>query len=473
MNDTAPSSRQVGPTERWDSARGRLAEWVQRRREGGDRREDFDFATEVEAALHQGPRPFAHILLFTVAGLFVAFVIWASFAEIDEVTRGQGRVIPSQQMQVVQSLEGGIVAETLVHEGDRVQQGQVLLRIDATNFASRVGELTSQHQQLTGQIARLRTEVAGDDDIAFPQDLVDHAPQVANAERSLFTARRNQLQSQLTILRQQAEQREQELSQLRATEVQQTGSLALARQELGVYAGLSRGIVPQTEVLRARRQVNDLEGQLQTTRAAIPRAESAIREAHQRIEDQYLQFRSEAQAELNQRTAELAVIEETLRAARDRVARTDVRSPVNGVINRVHVTTVGQVVQPGGNLVEIVPIEDSLLIEARIRPSDVAFLHPGQEATVKITAYDFSIYGGLHGVLERISPDTITDQETGESFYRITVRTEQTHLGTDDHPLPIIPGMVASVDILTGHRTILQYLLKPLLRARSEALRER
>ena len=212
---------------------------------------------------------------------------------------------------------------------------------------------------------------------------------------------------------------------------------------------------------------------MENIRSSIPRALSAIVEAEQRLEEAGLRFRSEARAELSSIRAELSVIEESLRGAEDRVVRTDVRSPVAGIVNTVHITTVGGVVQPGAPLIEIVPIEDTLLVEARIRPSDVAFLHPGQTATVKITAYDFSIYGGLEGTIERISADTTTDEQTGESFYRVIVRTDRNYLGDEANPLPIIPGMVTSVDILTGEKTVLEYLLKPLIKARTEALRER
>ncbi len=443
------------------------------RRRRPRRRADFDYAGDVEAALYQGPRLATHLLLLAIAALFGSGIAWASWATVEEVTRGSGRVIPSRQIQVVQTLEPGIVEEILVAEGELVELGQVLVRIDDTGFSSELGELHAQRAALRAAIARLTAEVTGEAEIDFPADLEEESLEVIVDERSLFEARRRELDSQLAILRQQAEQREQELEELRGTAEQQEGSLALARQELGVYSGLSAGVVPQVEILRLRREVNDLEGALEGTRRAIPRVESSIREAYERIEDQYLGFRAEAQREMNQRRAELAVITQSLRAAQDRVTRADIRSPVNGIVNRLNVNTVGGVVHPGMTIVEIVPLEDSLLVEAQIRPSDVAFLRPGMAATVKITAYDYAIYGGLQGAVERISADTITDEETGESFYRVIVRTDETHLGTAANPLPIIPGMIASVDILTGEKTVLDYLLKPLVRARSEALRER
>ena len=439
----------------------------------GAGRDDFDFAGELDAALHQGPRRITHLLLAVILLLFVTAGAWASWATVDEITRGDGRVIPSRQMQVVQTLDPGIVEEILIGAGDLVEPDQVLLRIDDTGFASEMGELDAQRRALLGQIARMQSELNGDEAPVFPDGLAEEAPQVIADERELFFARREELENQLNILRQQAEQREQELGELRAAEDQFATGLSLAHQELAVYNSLTPGVVPRVEILQVRQRVNELNGQLEQTRVAVNRAEAAIREAHQRIEDQFLQFRAEARRELNARRAELAVIDERLRGATDRVVRTDVRSPVAGIVNRVNVTTVGGVVQPGEDLIEIVPIEDSLLVEARIRPADVAFLRPGLPAVVKITAYDFAVYGGLDGEVERISADTIVDEETGESFYQIAVRTQDAVLGNGEEDLPIIPGMVASVDILTGERTILEYLLNPLQRGLSEALTER
>ena len=433
---------------------------------------DYEFASDVDEALHRGARLSTHLLLFAIIGLFAAAIAWASWASIEEVTRGDGRVIPSSQMQIVQSPDPGIVEEILVRQGDRVETGQVLVRIDDTSFSSTLGELTAQQISLRAQIARMRAEVAGDDAIAFGEDLLRDYADVAENERVLFTTRRDQLNSQLSNLRSQADQAEQSLAGLEAHENQLETSLSIARQELGIRLPLGN-IVPQVEILRLRREVNDLEGQLAVTQSEILSAEAAVREAYGAIEESFLRFRSETLGTLNERLSQLAVIEETLRAAEDRVGRTDIRAPVDGIVNRVHVTTLGAVVQPGTDIVDIVPIEDSLLVEARLRPSDVAFVRTELPATVKITAYDFAVYGGLDGAVEWISADTIQDEETGESFYRIHIRTDQNHLGTDAEPLPIMPGMVASVDILTGEKTILEYLLNPINRARSEALRER
>ncbi len=437
-------------------------------------REDFDYASEVQKALHQGSRRTTHIFLFTVIAMFGAALFWADRALVDEVTRGDGRVIPSSQMQVIQTLDNGILKEILVREGEIVESGQILLRIDDTNFASRAGELQAQRRSLLAQIARLEAEVSGATEIDFPPELIDDYPEVAASEFALFLARQEGLRSQTAILQQQLQQRQQEAEELRVAESQIASSLDLAQQELAIYEPLAlTGVVAEVEVLRLRREVNDLDGRLQATRLALPRVESSIQEARDRLREGTLAFRSAAQADLNQRRSELSVIDQTLLAAQDRVSRTDIRSPVHGIVNSLSLTTIGGVVQAGSELMQIVPLDDTLLVEARIRPGDVAFLSPGLPAPVKITAYDFSIYGGLRGTVERISANTLADPDGDEAYYEIIVRTDRNFLGTAEAPLAIIPGMVASVDILTGEKSILDYLLKPLTKARDEALRER
>lgn len=434
--------------------------------------QDVDFASDVSAAKLQGPSPRSRILLICVLLFFVAAFIWAKTATIDEVTRGEGRVIPSSQVQVVQNLEGGILKEILIREGAMVKQGQILLRIDDTGFAASYGELNARYHTLQGQIARLSAEAEARP-LEFPPELVAEARQVTVSERQLFNARSAELRSQLSILRDQSSQRKQELDELKGKIEQVGASLELVREEFRMTEPLAKkGVVPKIDVLRLRRQISDLEGEIAGTRLAIPRAKSAMREANRRIEEKFLSFRSEARRELNAARADYAQVEQSILAAKDRVARTDIRSPVKGVVKQLKIRTIGGVVKPGMDLMEIVPLDDTMLVEVQIPPADVAFLKPGQEATVKLTAYDFSIYGGLPATLERISADTIVNDE-GDSFYRIIVRTKKNHLVHGKEVLPIIPGMVASVDTLTGQKTILDYLLKPILKTRERALRER
>ncbi len=436
------------------------------------RREDAEFALGRDGAELLWPRGFAHLLLLVVAVFVVMFFAWASWATLDEVTRGEGRVIPSSQVQVVQNLEGGIVSAILVREGEVVERGQVLLRIDNVRAASDLREHRKRYLALLGALARLRAEVA-DTDLTFAPEVLADAGEVARAEGALFDARQQALASELAILRMQALQREQELAELQRRLAQLEGSHELALEELKITEPLAaKRIVPQVDLLRLKREVNDLAGELETTRLGIERVKSAADEADRRIEDKALSFRAEAQRELTVVRAEADALEEQIAADADRVQRTDVRSPVRGTIKQLFVNTVGGVIQPGEDLVEIVPLEDTLLVEAKVRPADIAFLRPGQPATVKVTAYDFSIYGGLDAVVEGISADTITDEE-GERFYRIRVRTTEGTLDKAGEPLPIIPGMTTEVDILTGEKTVLDYLLKPILRAQHRALRER
>jgi membrane fusion protein, adhesin transport system len=435
-------------------------------------RDDAPFMSDVDAIEHQGPRLFAHLLLLSVALFFVVFVAWASWAALEEVTRGEGRVIPSRQIQVVQNLEGGILAELRAREGEIVEVGQVLLRIDNVRAASDYREQKGRYLALLATLARLRAEI-DEAAVAFPPEVLAEARDQAESEIELFNARQAQLDSELEILRRQAEQREQELAELRSADAQLERSWRLAAEELRITEPLAQQrVVPRIQLLQLQRQVNDLRGELDQTRLKIPRVESALREANKRIEESVLRFRSEALRELSALQAELAGLREVVGAGEDRVLRTDVRSPVRGTVNKIVVQTLGGVIQPGQDLVEIVPLEDTLLVEARVRPADIAFLRPDQQAMVKITAYDFAIYGGLEGQVESISADTIAD-ERGESFYRVRIRTDRNHLGREDDPLHIIPGMTAQVDILTGEKTVLDYLLKPILRARDHALRER
>jgi adhesin transport system membrane fusion protein len=443
------------------------------RRAGGRRRRaDADFVIGRAAADLHAPRGFAHALLVAIVAFFVAFFAWAGWARLDEVTRGDGKVIPSSQVQVVQNLEGGIVADLLVREGDIVEHDQVLVRIDDVRAASDLRETRTRHLALLGALGRLRAEVEGTE-VAFAPEVLAEAPDVAHNERALYNARHEALESELEVLRSQASQREQELTELATRLGQLERSHALAVEELEITEPLaSSRVVSKVQLLRLQREVNDLEGELEATRLAAPRVEAAVREAKRRIEERYLDFRAEAQRELNAVQAEAAALREVLTAEADKVSRTEVRSPVRGTVKQLFVNTVGGVLQPGEPLIEIVPLEDNLLVEARVRPADIAFLHPGQPAMVKVTAYDFAIYGGLEGVVEDISADTITD-ERGESFYRVRVRTDDNALHKADEPLPIIPGMTTQVDILTGEKTVLDYLLKPVLRAWNRALRER
>ncbi|EZH83787.1 hemolysin secretion protein D [Ectopseudomonas composti] len=427
---------------------------------------------EVDKALVEDAPRVVRLTIWTLLGFVIFLGFWAHFAEIDEVTRGEGKAIPSSKLQKVQNLEGGIISELFIHEGQVVEIGSPLLRLDPTRFQSNVGETEADRTAMQLRVERLSAEV-DDRPLMIPEELRTLAPEQAASEEALFLSRRQQLNDELGGLEQQMVQRRQELQEFISKQAQFRNSLQLLRQEISISEPLvAEGAISRVEVLRLRRAEVETRGQLDATSLAIPRAESAIKEAENKIAEARSRFRSEALGQLNEARTELKKANATGKALEDRVKRTLVTSPVRGIVKQLLVNTIGGVIQPGSDLVEIVPLDDTLLVEARIRPQDIAFLHPGQKAMVKFTAYDFTIYGGLEADLEQIGADTVTDED-GNSFYLIKLRTRQSHLGSEENPLLIIPGMVASVDIMTGKKSILSYLLKPIIRARAEALRER
>jgi len=413
-------------------------------------RSDFAFANDVRAAAALRTPRTSRMLLVTFLAMLAAFLTWAHFAILDEVKRGNGRVVPSRQIQVVQTLEGGIVGDILVQEGAIVQQGQSLMRIDDTKFASEFGEIRERRAAMAARVARLDAEARGRDTVAFPDQLDQVVPAAVATENSVFKMRSQKLAQDVDVLNQQV--------------TRLTGTLKLLDRELVLTRKLyEQKIVPEIEMLRLDRQAAEMKGQLA--------------EAQSKMTNTVTSFRSQADEDLAKSKGDLAVLDENIKSAQDRVRRTDLKAPVYGIVNKLNVTTVGAVVQPGANVMDIVPLDDSLLVESRIRPQDIAFIRPNQDAVVKLSAYDSSVYGSLKGKVERISADTIVDEkaeksERQETFYRVMVRTDKNHLGTSAKPLPIIPGMVTTVEILTGEKSVLDYLLKPARTLRDDALRE-
>ncbi len=436
--------------------------------------EDFVNDTRAARGRRGGGGASATWLLFVLMAGLAGFVAWAATHEIEEVTRGTGRVVPSSDVQVVQSPEGGIVSEIAVRAGEVVEQGAVLLRIDDTEAEAGRGELEERQAALLAEAARRRAEAEMADDIAFPDGLGARAPGPVAAERAVFLSRRAQLDSEIRVLQDQRAQRAAERAELDATVEKLERVLAPLTEEVALTADLAqRGAVPEIELLRLRSRTAELQGDLTVARARRATLDASIRETESRIAAARSSYRLTAQERLARIQVELAVVQESLRAAGARVTRTALRAPVRGTVNRVHVSTRGAVVQPGAALVEIVPADDRLLVEADIRPEDVAFLRVGDPASVKITAYDYLVYGALPGEVIRIGADTVTNAE-GAAFFQIEVRTETAELGgPGGEALPIGPGMVAQVDIQGGRRTVLDYLLRPIRRAGAEALRER
>ncbi|WP_016967918.1 HlyD family type I secretion periplasmic adaptor subunit [Pseudomonas protegens] len=428
---------------------------------------------EVNKALIEDAPRVIRLTIWGIIAFFLFLVLWANFAVIDEVTKGEGKAIPSSKVQKIQNLEGGIVSELYVKEGQVVEAGAPLIRLDDTRFQSNVGETETVRLSMLLRVERLSAEV-DERELNFPADAVKEAPGQAASEKSLYQSRRQQLHDEIGGLQEQLIQKQQELREFTSKQAQYRQQLGLQRQEIAMSEPLvAQGAVSPVEVLRLKRAEVETRGQLDATTLAIPRAESAIKEVQRKIDETRGKFRSEALTQLNEARTELNKASATGKALEDRVSRTLVTSPVRGIVKQLMVNTIGGVIQPGSDMVEIVPLDDTLLVEAKIRPQDIAFLHPGQEAVVKFSAYDYTIYGGLKARLEQIGADTITDEDKKTTYYMIKLRTDRSHLGTDEKPLLIIPGMVASVDIITGKKSILSYLLKPIIRARAEALHER
>jgi len=401
--------------------------------------------------------------------IVLLLVVWAGLAHVDEVTRGDGRVIPSRQLQVVQSLDGGVVSEILVREGEVVEQNQLLLKIDETRATSGVRESAAQGFALRARQARLQALAEGS---AFRPPVTNDVEEkrILLGELQLFEAKRTELATMLSINNQQLRQREQELSEMRSRKASAERALDLGQQELAKTRPLlATGAVSEVDILRLEREVSRSRGESEQASAQIMRVQAAIGEAQRKIQETEIAFRNDARKELAEVVGKLNALNEGAVALTDKVTKSQVKSPVRGRVQRLLANTVGGVISPGKDIVEIVPLDDQLVLEARMAPKDIAFIRPGQAATVKFTAYDFSIYGGLDAKVENISPDTIVD-EKGNAFYLVRVRTARANFS---EKLPIIPGMTAEVDVLTGQKTVLSYLLKPVLKAKAYALRER
>lgn len=435
----------------------------------GPRRESADWAGDADwAQLEQEPLR-ARALLRVAFVLVFLLLVWAAIAEVDEVTRGEGKVVPTSQVQVIQSVDGGVVEEILVREGQVVEAGQLLLRVDQTRFQSNLGESRASQLALQAKAIRLQALTRGS---AFspPAELEREAPDLVAHEHRLYESKRDEIAAQVSMARNQLSQRQQELNEVRARKVQAQRGMELLQKELNATRPLVRtGAVSEVEILRLERDLARLRGERDQADAQISRVQAAISEAQRKIDEVQLSARNQMSAELSETMSRLSALSEGGRALADKVAKAEIRSPLRGTVKRLLVNTVGGVVQPGKELLEIVPLDEALMLEAQIAPRDIAFLRPGLDATVKFTAYDFAIYGGLEAVVENIGADSVVDQK-GNAFYVVRLRTRQASLGDN---LPIIPGMVAQVDIMTGKKSVLSYLLKPILRAKANALSER
>ncbi|RWI08650.1 HlyD family type I secretion periplasmic adaptor subunit [Mesorhizobium sp.] len=422
------------------------------------------------------PPLFASASIFIIGALFVVFVAWASFAEVDEIARGDGKVIPASKTQIIQASEAGVVQEIAVKIGQVVRKNDLIIRLDNTLNTSSLGEQQAKSRALEVRIARLKYEQSGNLAGPFPcpADIQSVAPQICDNEQKLLIARRENFDNKLSVLKSRLDQREKELDEAVANSERLTRNLAVSDEEAKLVGSMvKKGLMARTEQIRVEREQTELNGQLNLAGETVKKIRSTITEAQLQVEELGLQLQQEALDELTQALAELSVVDETIRGATDKVARTDIRSPVDGIVNTLELNTVGAFVQPGSVVAGIVPTSETLLVEARVSPRDVAFIRPDQEALIKVTAYDFSIFGGIEGKVSNITADSLVDEKTGEPFYQVRVATDKSTLERDGKAYSIIPGMICSVDIKTGRKTILSYLLKPINKARQEAMSER
>ncbi|SCW85164.1 membrane fusion protein, adhesin transport system [Sphingobium faniae] len=413
------------------------------------------------------------VILYSGGGMIV-FLLWAGLAPVDEVTHGQGRVIPSSKAQVIQSAEPTTIEEILVRSGQKVGKGQLLVRLDDAMLASELGQIQAETRSLTARADRLASEGTGAAATSCNPGADGRVSSECQQEQALAQVRESALRSRQTGLSAQVEQRRREMGEAQATIDSLTGSVQLSRKRVEMLEPLAaKSIVPQTELLDARRELVDAQGRLAAARQQASRAAAAIQEAQAQLAEANYQFRQDALNERSQLEAKIAVNSESLRGARGRAQRAEIRSPVDGVVNDVQVTTIGGFVNAGQKIMQIVPVGEKLLVEARVKPNDIAFIKTGDRAVVKVTAYDFSIYGGLSGTVQQVSADSVYDEATREAYFTVVVETDRAYLGSGKHRLPITPGMVCDVEILTGRKSVLAYLLKPVMKARDEALRER
>jgi adhesin transport system membrane fusion protein len=430
-------------------------------------------ASQIGAA-NLRERRLPHVLLTGIALFFTLALTWAALFEIEEVARGDGRVITKSQVQTVTNLEGGIIAQVMVREGDVVKKDQPLIRIDPTRFIAAYREGEQGSLVLKAKIARLRAE-ANQKVLAMPVDVQKGNPTAAQQEPALYRARQAELASKKQVLSEQLAQRENELSELQTRAERLAEQVALIEREYKVTAPLvAQGAVSEVELLRLEREQTRTRSDLEQARLSIPRVQAAIAEARSRLADAENAFRSQASSELAQAQSELSKVKEQMPALEDRATRTLVRAPMHGIVKTIPNKTIGGVVQPGSPMVEMVPVEETLLIETRLRPSDIAFVYAGQRALVKVTAYDYGIFGGLEGKIEYVSADSIVPPpQQGEPYYVAHIRTASNSIDYFGKKLGISPGMLASVDIITGKRSVLYYITKPINRARERALTER
>ncbi|MGL4634881.1 MAG: HlyD family type I secretion periplasmic adaptor subunit [Beijerinckiaceae bacterium] len=407
-----------------------------------------------------------------LTGLVAAFCGWAAMAKVEEVTRGEGKIIPASRIQIVQNLEGGIVRQISTKEGAVVNAGDVIINIDTTGAGSSFEERREKLIGLRAVVARLSAQAEGTA-LAMPDDILTDRPKLAHEQQELYTNRIREIEAALAGFDLQASQRRQEIVEVKAKIQNLTKSVQIAKDEIDLTRPLvQRGAAARIELIRLEARLNETSGALEAATLAVPRVEQALAEVITKRREKELNEKAEVRQQLAEARVQTSALEQSIKGDADRVERADVRAPVTGLVKTLHVSTIGQIIKPGMDIVEIVPTDSALIVEARVRPQDIAFLRPNLDAIVRLSAYDYTLYGTLKAKVEHIGADSITT-EKGETYYLVRARTDRAQLQKDGKNLPILPGMVASMDILTGEKTILNYLLRPLSRMRNEALRER
>ncbi len=435
--------------------------------------EDRKYLSDINAAVLFGVPVRYHFLSIIIISFVLIAMYWAKHAMLDEVTRGTGKIVPMIQIQTVQNLEGGILTEIYVQEGSQVDKGQILMRLDDVQFSGKLAESKLKYYELLANHTRLSAEVENKE-LVIPDEILKKYPVLARRTTQLYQSRVDQHKATIHILEEKVQQKKQAIIEQRAKISQLRTGLGLLRQEIDLSEPLvPEGAISEVEILRLKRSENEIKGELSTTEHSIPRLKSELQEAKDMILENNIKYQSEVLTEHNEVKADLDQISALLASMEDRVARTHIYSPVKGTVKQIKINTLGGVIRPGMDLIDIVPTEDRLLVEAQIRPSDIAFLHPGQKAMIKLTAYDYSIYGGLEADLAHISADTIYDPEKEQDFYIIRLITDKNSVAHGGQSLDIIAGMVVDVDILTGEKSVLDYILKPILKTRDKAMRER
>jgi adhesin transport system membrane fusion protein len=426
----------------------------------------------LEALTVGHPLPTWRPVARTVAVLLAILLVWANFAQLDEVSSANGEVIPQGKVKVIQHFEGGIIQNIYVAEGDMVKTGTPLVQLDLGTAGVNREELAVRIDGLTLTSARLEAEANGRD-LQFPEDVAKRRPQFVANERQAFEARRKELASKRGVLADQLRQRELEVQELEARLRATSNNLKLAQERFKMSTSLVKeGLTAKMEHLQLEAEVEKLQGEMKALETSVPRARVAVEEATGRLNETDLAFRRAAQEDFNKTEQDLARAREIAVQATEQGLRSEIKSPIDGVVKNLRYHTIGGVVRSGEPIMEIVPTGENLVIEAKLNPVDRGYVTTGQKATVKVSTYDFVRYGGLDGTVIHVAPDSSTDPK-GEPYFRVVVQTEKTYLGEAAGKLPITPGMQATVDIHTGKKSVMEYLVKPVLKLRHEAFRER